>query len=88
MLAVAMLITMSVAAIAGSGSSGASRSVALVMPLHLAGSHAGAEVAASGDRQTSRCSSCGMLPDQPRGTSDTLTAPAAWRTLDLPPPTH
>lgn len=88
MLAVAMLLTMSVAAIAGSGGSGASRGAAMVMPLHLAGSHAGAEVAAAGDRQPSRCSSCGMLPDQPRGTSDTPTAPAAWRTLDLPPPTR
>lgn len=88
MLAVAMLLTMSVAAIAGSGGSGATRGVAMVMPLQLAGSHAGVEVAAASDRQPSRCSSCGMLPDQPRGTSDTPTAPAAWRTLDLPPPTR
>jgi len=88
MLAVAMLITMSVAALASSGGSGASRGTAMVMPLHLAGSHASAEVAAANDRQPSRCSSCGMLPDQPRGTSDTPTAPAAWRTLDLPPPTR
>ena len=88
MLAVAMLLTMSVAAIAGSGGSGANRSAAMVMPLHLAGNHVGVEAAAISDRQPSRCSSCGMLPDQPRGTGDTPTAPAAWRTLDLPPPTR
>ena len=88
MLAVAMLLTMSVAALAGNGGTCIGRGAAMVMPLHLSGSHAGADVAAAADRQPRRCSSCGMLPDQPRGTSDTPTAPAAWRTLDLPPPTR
>ena len=45
------------------------------------------ELTAANDQQPRRSSGTGMLTAQPRGTSDPATAPASWRTLNLPPPT-
>gem|GEM_PF-1920646 len=89
LVAVAMLLTMSLAAAAGGGGSVCARNSVAAMQMHLA--IGGATIATRSearDQQPTRCVSCGMLPEQPRGTNDNLAAPAAWKILDLPPPTQ
>jgi len=87
LLAVAMLLTMSVAAMASCNNAGTTRNGAAVMPLQRTDGQVVRELTAANDQQPRRSSGTGMLTAQPRGTSDPATAPASWRTLNLPPPT-
>ncbi|MFZ4697188.1 MAG: hypothetical protein ACOYMO_04215 [Phycisphaerales bacterium] len=87
MLAVAMLLTISVAAIAGCNGTGANRGSAAVMPLQRTDGQEVRELTAATGQQPRSTGGSGMLTAQPRGTNDPATAPASWRTLNLPPPT-
>ncbi len=81
-----MLLSISLAALAsGSGTvCGHSTTVAMALrPLGLA-----TDQAATRSEQRNEGALCGSLPQSPQGCSVVLSAPAAWQTLDLPPPTR
>jgi hypothetical protein len=84
-LAMAMLVSITAAMTVSAGETSAHR-VACVSGLVASGEHALPACDAPGS--ASACLSCGTLPGAWPMTTPTVSAPAAWRQLSLPPPTR